>query len=205
MNLQPSNPRIVGETNLDLSGSALVSNSRFIKHPPTSSTMSYAEILNPEIKARSLNNTVLPPGFGLQNTKLKTSEPIKKPTPEELDRLKLKKAWDVASGPAKSVPMNCIMSYMTGNSLQMIPIMMTVMLLINPIKAIFLETNKAFASLETRNPNDLLMPKLMFVVFQLANAGIGLFKLWTMGLIPNGEADWLAWKPVTQVVERLRI
>lgn len=167
--------------------------------------MSYAEILTPDIKPRSLVNVSSPPGFGLQNSKVKTAEPIKKPSPEELDNLKLKKAWDIASGPAKSVPMNCFMSYMSGSSLQLIPIMMTFMLLINPIKAIFLETNKAFASLDTRNPNDLLLPKATFVVFQLANACIGLFKLWTMGLIPNGEADWLAWKPVTQVIEKLRV
>lgn len=168
--------------------------------------MSYSEILHPDIKSKSNSNVSSPPGFGLQSsTKVKSVEPVKKPTQEELDRLKLKKAWDIASGPAKSVPMNCIMSFMTGNSLQLIPIMMTVMLLVNPLKAIFLETNRAFASLETRNSSDLLLPKAMFVVFQLANAGIGFFKLWKMGLIPNGEADWLAWKQVTQVIERLRV
>ncbi|KAF3986104.1 hypothetical protein FT663_01076 [Candidozyma haemuli var. vulneris] len=167
--------------------------------------MAYEELLQPEIKARGHSSIAPPPGFGSQlSSKAKPVEPVKKPTPAELDKLKLKKAWDIASGPAKSVPMNCFMSYMTGNSLQMIPIMMTVMLLLNPIKAIFLETNKAFASLETRNASDLLLPKAAFVVFQLANAGIGLFKLWRMGLIPNGEADWLGWKEVTQVVEKLR-
>ncbi|QRG38283.1 hypothetical protein FDK38_002685 [Candidozyma auris] len=168
--------------------------------------MSYAELLQPQVKPRESATIASPPGFGLQiSSKVKNASPVKKPTQEELDQLKLKKAWEVATGPAKSVPMNCIMSYMTGNSLQMIPIMMTVMLLINPLKAILFEMNKAFASLETKNSTSLLLPKLVYVFFQLANAGIGLFKIWKMGLIPNGEADWLAWKQATQVIERLRM
>lgn len=42
----------------------------------------------------------------------------KPPTQEETDTLKLKKSWEIALGPGKQLPMQLIMSYMSGNSLQ---------------------------------------------------------------------------------------
>jgi hypothetical protein len=50
--------------------------------------------------------------------------------------LKIKRAWDVAMGPAKTIPMNAIMIYMSGNGVQIFSVMITVMLFITPIKAI---------------------------------------------------------------------
>jgi ER membrane protein complex subunit 4 len=42
----------------------------------------------------------------------------KAPTQEETDTLKLKKSWEIALAPGKQLPMQLIMSYMSGNSLQ---------------------------------------------------------------------------------------
>lgn len=39
-------------------------------------------------------------------------------------------------GPAKSIPMNAIMIYMSGTSLQIFTVMVTAMLFFNPVKAI---------------------------------------------------------------------
>ena len=50
-----------------------------------------------------------------------------------MDTLKLKKAWEVALGPAKQLPMQAIMGYMSGNSLQIFSIMMVFMLYVKPI------------------------------------------------------------------------
>jgi ER membrane protein complex subunit 4 len=61
--------------------------------------------------------------------KQKSQAPARKPpTPEETETLKLKKAWEVALGPAKQLPMQAIMGYMSGNSLQIFSIMMVFML-----------------------------------------------------------------------------
>lgn len=121
-----------------------------------------------------------------------------------MDELKVRKAWEIATSPAKNIPMNLIMSYMTGNSLQMIPIMMTLMLFWNPLRAIFTETGVAFQDLSNeRNSTDMIMPRVVFVLCHLANTGIGVWKLNKMGLVPNSEADWLAWKDGAKVVERL--
>lgn len=160
------------------------------------------EVANPSIVSR-MDNIVAPAGFDVVTQKSKKSTPIKKPTVKELDSLKVKRAWEIATGPAKSIPMNLIMSYFTGNSLQMIPIMMALMLLWNPLKAIFTETLRAFGPLTTNsNSSEILLPKIVFVIFQLANMGVGVYKLNNMGLIPRGEADWLGWKVFTEITER---
>lgn len=41
-----------------------------------------------------------------------------------MNTLKLKKAWEVALAPAKQIPMQAIMMYMSGNSLQIFSIFM---------------------------------------------------------------------------------
>lgn len=58
------------------------------------------------------------------------------PTPAEMESLKQKKAWDVAIGPAKSVPMNAFMLYMSGSGVQIFSMMVVGMLLTNPLKSI---------------------------------------------------------------------
>lgn len=45
-----------------------------------------------------------------------------------MDTLKLKKSWEIALGPAKQLPMQAIMGYMSGNGLQIFSIMMVFML-----------------------------------------------------------------------------
>ena len=52
----------------------------------------------------------------------------KAPTQEEMDTLKLKKCWEIALAPAKQLPMQAIMAYMSGSSLQIFSIMMVWML-----------------------------------------------------------------------------
>lgn len=52
----------------------------------------------------------------------------KQPTELEMNTLKLKKAWEIALAPAKQIPMQAIMMYMSGNSLQIFSIMMVYML-----------------------------------------------------------------------------
>eukprot|EP00126_Sphaerothecum_destruens_P009482 Sdes_comp20517_c0_seq6m15081 len=51
--------------------------------------------------------------------------------------LKLKKAWDIALAPGKSIPMNAFMMYMAGNTVHIFSIMITGMMFLNPMKALF--------------------------------------------------------------------
>ena len=88
--------------------------------------------LNNPTPSRSKNASTLPdpPGYLSSKSVSKKAEAKarKPPTQEEMDTLKLKKSWEIALGPAKQLPMQAIMGYMSGNSLQIFSIMMVFML-----------------------------------------------------------------------------
>jgi hypothetical protein len=101
-----------------------------------------------------------------------------------MDTLKLKKAWEVALAPIKSLPMTAIMMYMSGNSLQIFSIMMVFMAFKNPIMGI-LSTNQAFERFETEsNRARMLQVKLAYVAMQLVALALGIWKINSMGLLP---------------------
>ena len=101
-----------------------------------------------------------------------------------MDTLKLKKAWEVALGPIKSLPMTGIMMYMSGNSLQIFSIMMVFMAFKNPIMGI-LGTNQAFERFETEsNRAKMLQVKLAYVAMQVVALALGIWKINGMGLLP---------------------
>lgn len=56
-----------------------------------------------------------PPGYTASLTKKERAQSSKTarkpPTPEEMDTLKMKKAWEVAIAPAKQLPMNAFGAY----------------------------------------------------------------------------------------------
>ncbi|SAL97773.1 hypothetical protein [Absidia glauca] len=110
--------------------------------------------------------------------------------------LKIKRAWDVAMGPAKTIPMNAIMIYMSGNGVQIFSVMITVMLFITPIKAIM--------SLGQRSKQpgaDLLVSKLTFIGLHLLTICLGVYKINAMGLLPTTTSDMLAFLPHKHVQE----
>lgn len=95
--------------------------------------------------------------------------------------------------------MNLIMSYMSGNSLQLMSMMMTLTLFTGPLKAIF-SIGTTFQGLETeKTKQDVLLAKATFIFLQLVVIAIGVYKLNSMGLIPNRRGDWLSWEIPTHV------
>lgn len=111
-------------------------------------------------------------------------QPRKQATPEEMDTLKLKKAWEVALGPVKNLPMTAIMMYMSGNGLQIFSIMMVFMAFKNPMMGL-MGTNQAFERFETdSNRGKMLQVKLAYVVMQLVALAVGVWKVNAMGLLP---------------------
>ena len=133
-----------------------------------------------------------PPGFTstttLQQSKAtkngKAITPRAKPSPEEMETLKLKKAWEVAIAPAKQLPMNAIGMYMSGNSLQMFSIMMVFMLFKAPIQAL-MNINQTFARFESDGKKqEMLMVKAAFIGCNLLALALGTWKVNQMGLLP---------------------
>ncbi|GFF21938.1 ER membrane protein complex subunit 4 [Aspergillus udagawae] len=122
--------------------------------------------------------------------------------PDETDTLKLKKAWEIALAPSKQIPMNAIMMYMSGNSLQIFSIMMVFMLFKGPIQGL-MNTNTAFAKFDTEGiRGKLIGVKAVYVLMQLGLLGLGIWKVNAMGLLPTTRSDWLAWESERQPLER---
>jgi len=106
------------------------------------------------------------------------------PSAEEMDTLKLKKAWEVALAPVKNLPMTGIMMYMSGNSLQIFSIMMVFMAFKGPIMGI-VGTNQAFERFESEsNRSKMLQVRLAYVAMQLVALALGVWKVNSMGLLP---------------------
>lgn len=101
-----------------------------------------------------------------------------------MDMLKIKKAWELAFAPAKALPMNAIMMYMSGNSLQIFSIMMVFMLFKTPLQGL-LQTNSVFTRFETaRTKKNLWMVKTLYVAMNLVALALGIWKVNSMGLLP---------------------
>ncbi|KAK8207821.1 transmembrane protein 85 [Phyllosticta paracitricarpa] len=163
--------------------------------------------LNSKAPAPPKNSNIPdPPGYTAPNKQTrnpKDKAPARKPpSAEEMDTLKLKKAWELAIAPAKSLPMNAIGMYMTGNSLQIFSIMMVFMLFKNPITALF-NINRTFANFETPGTSSrLLGVKLVFVATNCLALALGIWKVNKMGLLPTTRSDWLAWEAEREPLER---
>ncbi|KUI68281.1 ER membrane protein complex subunit 4 [Cytospora mali] len=163
----------------------------------------------PPYKAKA-NGIPDPPGFpsqAISSSKKRDAskdtkvQPRKQATPEEMDTLKLKKAWEVALAPIKSLPMTAIMMYMTGNSLQIFSIMMVFMAFKNPIMGL-MATNQAFERFETdTNKAKMLQAKLAYVVMQFVALAVGVYKVNAMGLLPTTRSDWLMWEAQREPLE----
>lgn len=101
-----------------------------------------------------------------------------------MDSLKLKKAWEVAIAPAKSLPMSAIGMYMTGNTLQIFSIFMVFQLFKTPLTALA-NINNTFSRFETEGTrSQMILAKLAFVACNILALGLGIYKVNAMGLLP---------------------
>lgn len=150
------------------------------------------------IKPQTKKDTLYPPGYTPtdKNDEKSTANLNHIRPAVDLDALQVQKAWQIALQPLKSLPMNFFMSYMSGTSLQIIPIVAALMLLSGPIKAIF-SVKQAFKPVlgNPRTSSTITGAILLYIIGQCALMYIGIRKLNQMGLIPNTKSDWLAWEP----------
>ncbi|WWC61875.1 uncharacterized protein I303_104460 [Kwoniella dejecticola CBS 10117] len=153
----------------------------------------------PPTSAKQLSKTAQPDSDALIKQNRKSTE------------LKLRRAWDLALAPAKSLPMQAIMLYFSGSGIQIFSLGMIFMLLTGPITAVF-NIFKAFESLRptlsttttlsgTKKASDLqnaepsygplAMPMIAYIACQGLVLALGLWKCSTMGILPTGSGDWL--------------
>lgn len=140
-----------------------------------------------------------PPGF--VHTSKQNKQQQRAQSLEERDLLKVKKAWELAIAPAKAMPMQAFMMYMSGSTPQIFSMMMTFMFFSNPIKAMA-SMDTTFAKLDTPTTHArLLLPKLAFIAIQILTILVGIWKCSSMGLLPTHRSDWLAWETQSTPLE----
>ncbi|KAF8479119.1 DUF1077-domain-containing protein [Russula ochroleuca] len=116
--------------------------------------------------------------------------------------LKKRKAWDFAISPLKSLPMQAFMLYMSGGGVQIFSMGIVAMLLLSPFKNLS-SMNIAFApfapgpsssSPSANSLSTLPLQKLAYLVCNVLTLALGLWKCRSMGLLPTGTGDWLAFE-----------
>mmetsp|Transcript_32271 Transcript_32271/g.62052 ORF Transcript_32271/g.62052 Transcript_32271/m.62052 type:complete len:168 (+) Transcript_32271:35-538(+) len=103
--------------------------------------------------------------------------------------LKQKKIWEIAQSPFKSIGMMAFMMWMSGNTVQIFSIGITMTGLVSPIKAI-LGAGPIFARFADKD-TDVLLPRLLFSLIHLGGFGFALYKLSQLGLLPTHTSDWI--------------
>ncbi|KAF7353734.1 ER membrane protein complex subunit 4 [Mycena venus] len=140
-----------------------------------------------------------PPGFSRSTSSKIGSKTSSVPPPEAYNQIKEKRALDFATAPAKSLPMQAFMLYMSGSGVQIFSIGIVVMLLISPFKNLA-GMNEAFAQFApstAKNPKaftTLPLQKLVYIACNVLTLAVGLWKCRSMGLLPLGTGDWLAFE-----------
>ncbi|KAJ7272987.1 hypothetical protein C8J57DRAFT_1506558 [Mycena rebaudengoi] len=144
-----------------------------------------------------------PPGFSkstyLESVQSKHPSKTVAPPRESYDALKERRALDFATGPAKSLPMQAFMLYMSGGGVQIFSMGIMFMLLLSPFKSLagINEAFAPFAPSTAKNPKSLStlpMQKLVYVACNVLTLMVGLWKCRSMGLLPLGTGDWLAFE-----------
>jgi hypothetical protein len=155
-----------------------------------------------------------PPSFA--TVPVPAKGPSKNVSPQSYDKIKERKAWDFALSPAKSLPMQAFMLYMSGGGVQIFSIGIVFMLLLTPVKNLTtmnsgktallhvplrnaLKRESAFspfapAKSDSAAFSTLLAQKLLYFLCNLLTLGVGLWKCRSMGLLPTGTGDWLAFE-----------
>jgi len=94
--------------------------------------------------------------------------------------------------------MQAFMLYMSGGGVQIFSMGIVFMLLSSPFKNT-VGMNAAFAPFAPSDSNPtafatLLLQKLVYIVCNLLTLSLGLWKCSSMGLLPMGSGDWLAFE-----------
>ncbi|XP_058805339.1 ER membrane protein complex subunit 4 [Phymastichus coffea] len=159
---------------------------------PSSKKLKWALDFSHRGKVEKNVEIAAPPGY----THGATDRSIDHSRESNSNHLIMKKSWDLALGPLKQVPMNIFIMYMAGNSISIFPIMMVGMLIIRPVKALF-TLQQTFKVVEGTNA---YFQKFLFLLGQLVNILLALYKCQSMGLLPTHSSDWLAFvEPQTRV------
>lgn len=120
-------------------------------------------------------------------------------------QLKLKKAREVSWSPIKSFMQMAFMLWMSGSGVHIFSIMITYQALSSPVNSM-LNVNKTFKNFEDRKmggaeKGHLFISKLIFCAMNMVAMSGGLYKMSTMGLLPDKPSDWTSFLAVPPNVQ----
>ncbi|EDP42758.1 hypothetical protein MGL_2958 [Malassezia globosa CBS 7966] len=151
------------------------------------------------LSAWSTHYDMIKPNLLLQSLTKHEGEVTKKESSFETSGIQQSKAWELALSPTKTLPMNFMMMWMSGSGVQIFSMMVVAMMITNPLKGI-LKTTQVFAPYYS--PNHTLLPQMLaFIACHLLCVAMGIYKCWSMGLLPTESSDWLAWYVAPQPTE----
>ncbi|TDL20117.1 DUF1077-domain-containing protein [Rickenella mellea] len=158
-----------------------------------STKLDYASIDNPKWR-----NLPPPPGFASSSSTTRTTSRPPASASASYAALKERRAWDQAIAPAKALPMQAFMLYMSGGGVQIFSMGIVFVLLLAPFRNTA-GMNKAFAPFaptksDANALSTLPLQKLVYILCNILTLGLGLWKCRQMGLLPTGTGDWLAFE-----------
>lgn len=140
----------------------------------------------------------LPLGF-IENFDIKDSVDFKKNEASNKTELIKQSAMNIATSPGKQLFMTGFMLWMSGSSLQIFSIMMLSMAFWQPLQKLF-NVRNAFSRYQDADV-DLTLPKLLYVLLNLAGVGVALWKANSLGLLPTSPTDWVQLRHVQTPLE----
>ena len=88
--------------------------------------------------------------------------------------------------------MNLFIMYMSGNTISIFPIMMVIMMAVRPVKTLF-SINSTFKAIDANDGSIAnIGQKLVYILGNLINIAMAMYKCHSMGLLPTHSSDWLA-------------
>jgi hypothetical protein len=120
-------------------------------------------------------------------------------------RLLSQKAREVSWSPIKSFMQMAFMLWMSGSGVHIFSIMITYQALSSPVNSM-LNVNKTFKNFEDRKmggaeKGHLFVSKLIFCAMNMVAMSGGLYKMSTMGLLPDKPSDWTSFLAVPPNVQ----
>ena len=150
--------------------------------------------------SKTCSNFVAPPGFqkesALENSK---STDLDKKAKRQL-AMRSQRMYMIANAPGKQILMTGFMLYMSGTSINIFSIMMTVMALSTPIKSI-MSFSTVFSPFE--GIDGLFRAKVTFLFLNMIGLSFGMYKLYSMGLLPVKSSDWISLLPARESIETM--
>jgi len=119
---------------------------------------------------------------------------------KEHAKFRLQKAYQFAQSQLSGIGMMAFMMWMSGNSVQIFSIMVTLGGVAQPIKAIL--NSKATFERFADKYTDVTVPRIMFCAIHFVGLCLALNKLNAMGLLPTHASDWVSGLAPPRAIER---